>query len=776
MICILRAHLAGVIVVAAVTVAAAQTDSEQVDQCMACHGNPELWEKDTLHLYVSAQHLVRDAHWQKGIKCQACHGGNANSTNLREAHSVEDGFRLVESPTDTVNFCARCHSDAAYMQRFRPTSNTDVVAEFWESVHGQHLKNAGADRTARLTSCTACHTKHDMRPSEDPQSSVNPRRLVETCGNCHKDQKTALRKGVHHAAGERNEKGAGTPLDCGKCHGKNLHSMPPVRDRRSPVFLDNQVEVCGACHEKFLATYDRGVHGRGLHESGLQITAVCADCHGAHDIYYAADKRSTLHATNVAVTCGKCHRFIEQRLMQSVHGRGNGPGGATATAASGGEITRKPSCVDCHEGHDQPHPESTAFRLQLPNRCGNCHADYSVSYRLSIHGELTRLGYEPAAKCSDCHGAHDILAVNDPQSRLSSGNRVETCKSCHSHAVASFTQFDPHANPEDEKRFPFLYHVHTRIETLVYVFFCLFLMHALLWFTRSFIHTLRYGRHERLVSQEFAIVRFAPVDRAIYCIVFVSFLGLIFTGLPLKYGYQPWAQRLAHHLGGFESTSALHHFFAVTLLSGSLVHVVWGVKRVSQMYQRIRGWRQLLFGPDSPLPNLRDVQDMLRMVRWFFGLGPKPVFERWTYWEKLDFWAVHLSVFMIATSGLMLWYPNVFCLILPGKVLNVAKVVHAESALLITSFVIIIHLFNTHFRPEKFPMDLSFLTGLTSEDHMRTARPQFLERMAREGRLEAIRVIVPPSRHLWPRILIGAVIFVVGVALLAILLIASMGK
>jgi cytochrome b subunit of formate dehydrogenase len=271
-------------------------------------------------------------------------------------------------------------------------------------------------------------------------------------------------------------------------------------------------------------------------------------------------------------------------------------------------------------------------------------------------------------------------------------------------------------------------------------------------------------------------VRFTPIDRAIYLIVFASILGLIFTGLPLKYGYQPWAQRLAHRLGGFESTSTFHHFFAGALLCGVVVHVTWSVKRVIRMYRGSRGWKQLLFGPDSMLPNLRDLKDLLRMVRWFFGLGPKPVFERWTYWEKLDFLAVHVAVVLIATSGLMLWYPNVFCLILPGKVLNLAKVVHAESALLIASFIIIIHLFNMHFRPEKFPMDLSFLTGLTSEDHMRIARPQFLERMAQEGKLDDIRVIVPPGRQLWPRILLGAVIFALGVALVVILLIASMGK
>ena len=48
-------------------------------------------------------------------------------------------------------------------------------------------------------------------------------------------------------------------------------------------------------------------------------------------------------------------------------------------------------------------------------------------------------------------------------------------------------------------------------------------------------------------------------------------------------------------------------------------------------------WR-VVFGPDSPVPNLRDLKDFFQMVRWFFGRGSRPSFDRWAYWEKVDFW------------------------------------------------------------------------------------------------------------------------------------------
>jgi hypothetical protein len=95
--------------------------------------------------------------------------------------------------------------------------------------------------------------------------------------------------------------------------------------------------------------------------------------------------------------------------------------------APGGKTHERPTCTSCHEGHDLADPKSARFRQQLPDRCGNCHVSLSHRYATSMHGEVTELGYGPAAKCSDCHGAHDILAVSDLHSPLSAENRPETC-------------------------------------------------------------------------------------------------------------------------------------------------------------------------------------------------------------------------------------------------------------------------------------------------------------------------------------------------------------
>ena len=135
------------------------------------------------------------------------------------------------------------------------------------------------------------------------------------------------------------------------------------------------------------------------------------------------------------------------------------------------------------------------------------------------------------------------------------------------------------------------------------------------------------------------------------------------------------------------------------------------------------------------------------MIRWFFGLGRKPKFERWAYWEKFDYWAVYGAMALIGISGLMLWFPNFFCLFLPGTILNLAKLLHAEVALMAAGFVFMIHVFNTHLRPEKFPLDMSWFTGVVSEEHLIKSRPDFLRRMQAEGKLNALRTTAPDRRQ-----------------------------
>ena len=95
--------------------------------------------------------------------------------------------------------------------------------------------------------------------------------------------------------------------ECCQCHGEKTHGMLPVKDQGLRCISTSRCNVRELPRRR-PGDYRETIHGQGLFESGLVMAATCADCHGAHGIYYAADERSTLNAANVAVTCGACHR------------------------------------------------------------------------------------------------------------------------------------------------------------------------------------------------------------------------------------------------------------------------------------------------------------------------------------------------------------------------------------------------------------------------------------------------------------------------------------
>ena len=261
--------------------------------------------------------------------------------------------------------------------------------------------------------------------------------------------------------------------------------------------------------------------------------------------------------------------------------------------------------------------------------------------------------------------------------------------------------------------------------------------------------------------------RFTLGQRLMHGLLALSFLGLVATGMPLRYHQAAWAVWLSHGLGGFRVMGFFHRTFALLLTLCFLLHL-------GQVGYRLWGRREkgILWGPDSLVPRPKDFQDFVLHLKWFLGLGPKPAFDRFTYWEKFDYWAVFWGMVIIGTSGYVLWFHAVFSRILPGWVFNVALLVHGEEALLAAGFIFTIHFFNTHLRPEKFPMDLVIFTGRVSEEELREERLLQIDRLTGEGALKSLKTDAPP---LWMRNfgrILGGLTVAIGLLLFFLILLA----
>ena len=228
-------------------------------------------------------------------------------------------------------------------------------------------------------------------------------------------------------------------------------------------------------------------------------------------------------------------------------------------------------------------------------------------------------------------------------------------------------------------------------------------------------------------------LRFTRLNRVLHIVMIVSFMSLALTGMTLKFSYTAWASVLSHLLGGFESAGYIHRFAAVMMFSIFFIHIA-DVFRTKKRERR--SWRSVIFGPDSMMFNMRDLREFLASLKWFLGKGPRPRFGRWTYWEKFDYFAVFWGIAVIGLTGLMLWFPEFFTHFMAGWFINVATIIHSDEALLAVGFIFTVHFFNTHLRPEKFPMDIVIFTGRMDIEEFRFDKPAEYEALVRSGELE----------------------------------------
>ncbi|MBA4387220.1 MAG: hypothetical protein C0404_04510 [Verrucomicrobia bacterium] len=674
----------------------------------------------------------------------------------------------------TNSDCFSCHDDPALKQVVGGKTNSLNVSPklFGKSVHGK-------------LSCTDCHGGIAEVPHKEKLPAAQ-------CGSCHEAEAKEYAASIHGVSQAMGASGAAT---CKDCHG--AHEIQPVKNGESPVFKLNLPSTCARCHSnagltteyrmsrpEAAAQYMESIHGRALLKLGLIVAPSCNDCHGVHNIRRSIDRDSSISHANVARTCGKCHVGVEKTYSQSVHGQ---------LLAKGDK--RGPVCTDCHSAHQIDTFVGGHYKAVSDQRCGKCHEDRLERYRDTYHGKAMALGKPHSAMevaaCYDCHGHHDVLPPSDPKSRLSATNIVQTCKQCHPGATKGFTGYMPHADPLDRKNYPILYLVFVGMTALLVGTFAFFGLHTVLWLFRMgylYLHDSKTFRETRTLVETDGewFTRFVPFERFLHLLVVTSFLLLVVTGMPLKFYDSDWAKVIMQLMGGTQVARSLHHLGAIITFIYFGLHLA---DRAAAMWREratfrspatgrysLKQFLSIMFGPDSMVPTLRDWKDFIAHQKWFLGKGPRPQFDRWTYWEKFDYLAVFWGVAIIGASGLILWFPQLFTILLPGWVINAAQIVHSDEALLAAGFIFTFHFFNTHFRLEKFPMDTVIFSGRVSKAELLHERKTWYDRLVAEGRLEEYRVKDEWAR--WKSIAksFGYAFFGLGVILLFLIVFAMASR
>jgi len=314
-----------------------------------------------------------DIHFQKGVGCAGCHGGNANAEDMEQAMDKKAGFRGVPKGDDISKTCASCHSSPEKMKSFGSSLPTNQWEFLQSSVHAK-LSLSGKEH---IVQCITCHNAHGIVPVKNSSSPVYPLNVVKTCTRCHADaafmrsynpslpvdQLDKYRTSVH---GLRNAKGDPKTAECASCHGS--HNIRSAKDVKSKVYASTVPETCAACHSNVdymkpykiptdqYEKYTKSIHGVALLQKHDQGAPACNSCHGNHGAMPPG-------VESVSKVCGTCHALNADLFSKSPHKK----------AFDEREL---PECEFCHANHEILPANDTLLGISPDAVCSRCHTDH----------------------------------------------------------------------------------------------------------------------------------------------------------------------------------------------------------------------------------------------------------------------------------------------------------------------------------------------------------------------------------------------------------------
>lgn len=595
--------------------------------------------------------------------------------------------------------CLACHGDSSLNKTVngKPFSLSVNPAKFKDSIHGS------------MFSCVDCHSDIKSSMHEAAPAKVS-------CGQCHAEQQAAYDRSLHAKVVPAGHSPAAT---CTDCHG-SPHELMAAADPNSRVSHSNVPATCGGCHgQKFVMeksglttqpylSYQESVHGRAV-QAGIMKSAVCTDCHGAHEILSASDSKSPIFKFNVPETCGKCHAPVERQFAASIHGQAIARGDWQA-----------PVCTDCHGIHaikSHTDPGSSVAALNLAQAtCARCHESVRLSeefglegrrattYLASYHGLASRLGSQMVANCASCHGSHNILPSSDPRSTINHANLIITCGQCHPGVSERFISAKVHvdgARSNDKGSIAVSWVRRIYLTIIVIVIGGMLFHNFVIW---------RWTALQQRQPGEPQVLRMTRNQRWQHTILLVSFTVLVLTGFALKYPDSGFAALL----GMSELVRGIVHRAAGTVL------IVAGIYHI--FYLAFMGEGKRLFR--DMLPVREDLSGAWSNLRYHLRLSDeRPRFGRFSYAEKLEYWALWWGSVVMGLTGVMLWATVFVANLLARWWLDAATAVHFYEALLATLAVIIWHFYQIFFDPHAHPMNWSWWDGKVNLRHYREAHP-----------------------------------------------------
>jgi cytochrome b subunit of formate dehydrogenase len=624
--------------------------------------------------------------------------------------------------------CSMCHNDPGLKQmphakeiKAVRCQNCHAIQGFDKSVHA-------------VNGCNACHGTHEIRSLKNPKTLVNRPDSSAVCARCHAEESKKFAASAHGQAQSQ-----GKSPSCVDCHGFS-HKIGPVKSQESLLNKSNEAKLCLKCHLNdrevrkqtgsttgFMSSYLSSVHGEALSSGNLK-SATCGDCHGAHDPKKASDPTSHVSKWNIAGTCSKCHAGIGQTYNESIHGISLKKGKTDA-----------PTCTDCHGEHQiylaRDSRSNVSPRNVSVQVCAKCHNSVELNQKYgmpserfnsfldSYHGLASKAGSVAVANCASCHGVHNIKPSSDPTSTVNAANLSATCGRCHPGANRNFAKGAVHITIGSGAGGGVLDWIRIIYILLIVVVVGGMFLHNLLDFIKRTRHRLAIRKgivHEQYGSAQF--VRMSLNERFQHAAMLISFILLVITGFMLRYPDSWWdfpIRQLSNRF--FEVRGLVHRAAAIILIGISIYHLCYLC-----FARRGRGLLKDIF------PKWKDAKDIWTNLLYITGLSKnKPLFDRFGYIEKAEYWALVWGVIIMSATGIVMWFENYFIGLYTKLGWDIARTIHFYEACLAALAIFVWHFYYVIFNPSVYPMSTAWLNGKISEEEMAEEHPLELARITK---------------------------------------------
>jgi formate dehydrogenase gamma subunit len=225
-------------------------------------------------------------------------------------------------------------------------------------------------------------------------------------------------------------------------------------------------------------------------------------------------------------------------------------------------------------------------------------------------------------------------------------------------------------------------------------------------------------------KEEKLYLRMTVNERIQHFLLLSSFITLVITGFALKFPEALWVSWFRQLLGegAFKFRGDMHRIAAVIMVAVSFYHLGYiiftqrGRRLVSDLWFR-----------------KSDITDFTKTIKYYLGKSKeRPQYRRFSYIEKMEYWAVIWGTVVMGITGIVLWFENTFLPVISNSGMDIATAIHYYEAILASLAILVWHFYFVIYNPDVYPMNKAWFTGNLSREDMEHEHPLWLEEIELE--------------------------------------------